>query len=261
MIRTEADKENLQKTLNMMVDWTEKWGMQFNVTKCKVMHVGRENREHSYTMNGVLLSTTTEERDLGVIMTNSLKPSAQCAKAAKTAQTVLGQISRAFQYRDKQTFVQLYKQYVRPHLEVSVQAWSPWLQSDIEKLEKVQRKAVRMVAGMRATDYEGRLKELGLTTLSERRHQTDILQTYKVLTGKDATDPKTWFKLAAEGPRQTRNATGPLNVQANHGRLEVRRNFYSIRVTDSWNRVPNEIKMMTTVEGFKKAYRKHRAEI
>ena len=80
-------------------------------------------------MNGQQLGVTVEERDLGVIMSKNLKPAAQCAKAAKTTQVVLGQISRSFQYRDKLTFVQLYKQYVRPHLEFSSQTWSPWLQA------------------------------------------------------------------------------------------------------------------------------------
>ena len=62
---------------------------------------------------------------------------------------VLGQITRTFQYRDKHVFLQLYKQYVRPHLEFSVQAWNPWLVGDIELLEKVQRRAVSFVQGLK----------------------------------------------------------------------------------------------------------------
>ena len=65
----------------------------------------------------MVLATTKEEKDLGVIMTDRLSPSVQCAKVAKTANAVLGQISRAFHYRDKQIFTGHYKQYVRPHLE------------------------------------------------------------------------------------------------------------------------------------------------
>jgi ribonucleases P/MRP protein subunit RPP40 len=75
-----------------------------------------------------------------VIISDSLKPAAQCAKAAKTAQTVLGQISRAFSFRDKMVFMQLYKQYVRPHLEFGIQAWAPYSAADIEALEKVQKR-------------------------------------------------------------------------------------------------------------------------
>jgi hypothetical protein len=71
-------------------------------------------------MAGQKLDITKEEKDLDVIISDNLKPAAQCAKAAKTAQTVLGQISRAFQYRNKTVFMQLYKQYA--HLEFAVQA-------------------------------------------------------------------------------------------------------------------------------------------
>ena len=93
-------------------------------------------------MNGVELEESKEEKDLGVIVTNKLPVSAQCAKAAKT---VLGQISRAFHFRDKDIFTGLYKQYVRPQLKYAVQAWSPWLEKDKEILESVQKRAARSV--------------------------------------------------------------------------------------------------------------------
>ena len=99
--------------------------MAFNVDKCKVMHISHGNPGHDYTMQKTPLTVTEEERDLGVITSSRLKPRAQCLKAAKTAQVVLGQIARAFNFRDQQVFVQLYVTYVRPHLEFVVQAWSP----------------------------------------------------------------------------------------------------------------------------------------
>ena len=85
-----------------------------------------------YFMGGYKLETTEEERDLGVTRTSKLKPSVQCAKAARTAQMVLGQITRAFHFRDKHVFVQLYK----TQLEFAIQAWSPWSQADKEFLGK-----------------------------------------------------------------------------------------------------------------------------
>jgi hypothetical protein len=91
--------------------------------------------------------------------------------------------------------MQLYKQYVRPHLEFAVQAWSLWLQADIDVLEKVQKWAVSMVSRLISRHYEARLKELGLTMPAERmRRQAD-----------------------------------PLNVRPNHGRLEIRCNAFSVR--------------------------------
>ena len=77
-------------------------------------------------MDGLALARTDEERDIGVVVTNNLKPTAQCKKAAQIANIVFGQILRAFHFRDRHTFLDLYKQQVRPHLEFAVAAWYPW---------------------------------------------------------------------------------------------------------------------------------------
>ncbi len=88
------------------------------------MHVGGNNPEYNYTMRGVKLGKTDEEKDIGVTITKNLKPSVQCEKAAGRATSVLNQIRRNFHYRDRHNFVRLYKQYVRPHLEFASPSWS-----------------------------------------------------------------------------------------------------------------------------------------
>jgi hypothetical protein len=94
----------------------------------------------------------------------ALKPSGQCTRAANTARGVLGQVTRAFHYRDRHVFIQLYKQYVRPNLEFAAPARSPWLVGDIKALEDVQIQAVKMVSGLKSKDYHERLAELGIPT-------------------------------------------------------------------------------------------------
>jgi hypothetical protein len=160
---------------------------------------------------------------------DNLKPAAQCAKAAKVAQTVLGQITRAFQYRDRSIFLQLYKQYVRPHLEFAVQAWSPWHQVDKERLESVQRRAVSMVSGLQGRSYKERLKELRLTTLEERRHHADMLQMYKIRRGDGQLDAVDWFEQAPAAAARTRQNADPLNVRPNVRWLEIQRNAFLVR--------------------------------
>jgi hypothetical protein len=123
------------------------------------MHIGKHNPRHQYTMGGHVLDTTEEERDIGVQMSSNLKPGGQCGKAAMTANRVLGQVSRAFHYGDKDTFVKVYKLYVLPHLDIAVPAWCPWTKTDADALEKVQRRAVNMVSGLKSHDYSERLKE------------------------------------------------------------------------------------------------------
>jgi hypothetical protein len=261
VIRSDSDREELQAALDRLMNWSEVWGMRFNVGKCKVMHIGRHNTRSDYTMAGVTLEKTREERDLGVTVMDTLKPAAECAKAARTANFVLGQITRAFRYRDKRTFVQLYKQYVRPHLEFAVQAWAPWQQADKDLLENVQRRAVRMVSGLRSQDYIGRLKELNMTTLEERRHQADMLHMYKICTGKHGLVKENWFRPPTAAAARTRQYADPLSVRPVHGRLEVRRNFFTVRAGDPWNEIPAGIKRAETVASFKRQYAAFRNEM
>jgi len=87
--------------------------MSFNVDKCHVMHMGRRNLQHEYKMEDKVLKETRLERDVGVMIDESMKPGEHCKKAARTAGAVLNQILKAFHYRDRKTFVGLYKQYVR----------------------------------------------------------------------------------------------------------------------------------------------------
>jgi hypothetical protein len=176
IIEQASDAVELQATLNRLCDWATTWGMAFNVQKCHVMHVGRNNPCAEYTMNGIKLAATEMERDVGVVVSSDLKQAEQCRKAAQTAGAVLGQIHRAFHYRDRYTYLNLYKQYVRPHLEFAAPAWAPWNRGDIACLEKIQERAVEAVSGLRGRTYSERLKELDLPSLEERRREADMVQ-------------------------------------------------------------------------------------
>ena len=176
--------------------------MEFNIKKCKAMHLGFSNQQFRYTMSDQELEVSAEEKDIGVTVTSTMKPSAQCCKAARVANVVLGQIARAFQYRDRHVFKRLYVQYVRPHLEFASQAWSPWHEKDIEALEKVQRRAVGLISGLRGQTYEEKLEELGLQTLQDRRVEADLVLVHKVLTGQCSVKEGEWFrKSEARGQR------------------------------------------------------------
>jgi hypothetical protein len=60
-----------------MNDWAITWKMEFNIGKCKIMHVGRKNKKYDYEINGKKLSITKKEKDLGVLMEGNLKPNSQ----------------------------------------------------------------------------------------------------------------------------------------------------------------------------------------
>ena len=104
-------------------------------------------------------------------------------------------------------FLNLYTALVRPLLEYCVQVWSPHLRKHINRIESVQRRATRMVPELRELPYEERLKKLNLTTLEKRRVRGDLIETYKIITGKEKNNPRKFFPMAPirEGPRSRKH--------------------------------------------------------
>jgi hypothetical protein len=111
-----------------------------------------------------------------------------------------------------------------------------------------------MISGLKGAAYGEKLAELSLTTLEERRHQTDMLQTLKILRGFDRVSSDTWFQRVDTSVRTTRSAADPLNLKPQPARLDIRRNFFSNRVTEPWNLIPSELKNAKTGSFFKRAY-------
>ena len=120
-------------------------------------------------MGGTILSKTGKEKYLGVTMNANMKVSEQCRIAASKGNQFLGMIRRNITHKEKSLIVPLYKAIVRPHLEYCIQAWSRYLRKAIDMLEKIQRRATKLIPELRDLRYEERLKECGLTTLETRR--------------------------------------------------------------------------------------------
>ena len=252
VISGEEDRKKLQEALDQLWRWADRWEMRFNVEKCHVLHLGRHNPRHKYTMNGIQLEVSEKEKDIGVIISENLKPTTHCEKAARTAMAVLHQILRAFSYRDRTVLPRIYAQYVRPHLEFAVQAWAPWQRGEIELLENVQRKMVREVVGLQGITYEERLVELGMDTLEKRRQDQDLVQVFKILKNVDSVNKETWFKqVPEERSHKTRATEGGHNIVRVNSKLEVRRNFFSQRVAEKWNALPLNLKSCKSVKEFR----------
>ena len=94
------------------------------------MHFGHSNPRNAYSLNQNLLEISTEEKDLGVHVSDSFKFSNHISKIAAKANSILGRINRAFENKDKEIIKLLYVSMVRPHLEYAVQSWSPYLRKD-----------------------------------------------------------------------------------------------------------------------------------
>ena len=131
---------------------------------------------------------------IGILVHQSLRPSKHCKKAADMAGAVLRQITKNFHFRDRNIFKKLYVQYVRPHVEFASPVWSPWLEQDIQTLEKVQKKAVGMISGLKGENYIEKCKELKLDTLRLRRDKQDLQEMFKIMNGTGSLNPEDLFR-------------------------------------------------------------------
>ena len=102
----------IKKDLKELEDCTKRWQMPLNASKCKVMHVGRDNPSVDYEINREKLQVVELEVDLGVVISKDLKREGQCSKSVKKANQILGLIARTFISRDKKMMLALYKSLV-----------------------------------------------------------------------------------------------------------------------------------------------------
>ena len=260
VVDNENDQKEFQQDIDGLFAWSQEWQMLFNADKCKMIHFGKNNRHFSYTMGGhapagTVLAADTHEKDVGVIVHESLKPSTQVAKAASKAKQVLGQMTRAVTLRDKVTWPRLYKTYVRPHLEYAVQAWRPWTEDDKATLEKVQEQALRYMTGCEGMSYEQRLAAVKLTTLEARRERGDMIQVWKYLHGQQDVDPSRLFTLKNEvAVRTTRLSSDELALADRNAAHDPRRYSFAVRVVRQWNSLPLEVRSSQSINSFKNSY-------
>ena len=144
----------------------------------------------------------------------------------------------------------LYKTFVRPILESSVSAWSPWERRDIDAMEKIQRRATRMVPAIAGNDYDTRLRMCRLTTLERRRIRGDMIDVFKMLNGHTKVDDD-FFTFASERHNAATRSVTKKCLVSEKCRLDVRKYFYK----PYWNVLPLDIREAdSAVNAFKNLY-------
>ena len=251
-IENEGDKNKLQLDLNNAIEWSNKWQLPFNASKCKIMHLGPNNPHFTYNIDtnndreNLCLQATEEEKDLGVLFDNKLSFRAHILEKVNKANQMVGLIKKTFTNLDPQSFCLLYKSIARPHLEYANVIWRPYLRNDINLIEKVQRRATKCIPTLYNLSYEDRLKSLRLPTLEFRRKRADMIQTFKIIHKKDNLNHDQLFEL---NNNQTRGHQFKLNVK--HAHKNVRKHSFAVRVIKDWNSLPEDTVNADTLNSFK----------
>ena len=244
-------KDAIQQDLYKLQEWTELWNLYFNVSKCKVMHIGKKNPKTEYYMmmegSQRKLDTCAEEKDLGITFDTNMKFDIHISNIVKKANQMLGVIKRTFTFKSKSIFLKLYKALVRSHLEYGNVIWNPHLKRQSIQIERVQRRATKLVPECKDMSYEERLKYLNLHSLKGRRLRGDMIQVYKIFNGLDDLDANKLLPLSTYSG--TRGQGQKLKYR--YSKCDIRKYSFANRVIEHWNNLPLDIKNAKTINTFK----------
>jgi len=181
-----------------------------------------------------------EEKDLGVLVDGKMDMS-------KKASHILGCIKRSVASRSREVILPLYSALVRPHLESCVQLWSSQHKKDMELLEWVQRRAIKMVRCIEHLSSEEKLRELGLFSLEKRRLWGNLIVVFQYLKGAYKKDGEYLFsKACCDGTRGN-----GFKLREGRFRMNIRKKFFILRVVKHWNGLLREAVGAPSLETFK----------
>ena len=130
-------------------------------------------------------------------------------------------------------------------------AWSPVYKKDAEAIERVQRRATKLVPKLKLLPYTERLQKLKLPSMYYRQARGDMIETYKHLTNIYKTD----HPLVRDHGTRTRGHH--LKLKKLVAKSAIRKNFFSVRVVDLWNSLPQEVVSAVSLNSFKNRLDKH----
>ena len=147
-------------------------------------------------------------------------------------------------YREKNLIIPLYKSIVRPHLEYCIQAWRPRLKKDTDKLERVQRRATKLIPELRILSYEDRVQQCKFTTLETRRVRGDQIEVFKITYGIEGLDSGMLFKYRTDNRTQGHSWA----LAKERCKLDIRKYAFPQRRINERNRLPGECVSVNNVQ-------------
>ncbi|GAB0190644.1 hypothetical protein GRJ2_001529700 [Grus japonensis] len=247
VVDTLEGRDAIQKDLDSCERWACVNLMNFNKAKCKVLHMGQGNPKRNYRLGKEWMESSPEEKDLEVLVDDKLNTTQQCALAAQKANHILGCIKRSVTSRSREVILPLCSALVRPHVQYCIRLWGPQYKKDRDLLERVQRRAVKLIRGLEHLCCEDRLRELGLFSLEKRRLQGDLRAAFQYL--------KRAYRKGGEGlfirACSDRTRGNGFKLKKGRFRLDVRKKLFTVRVVRHWNRLPREVVEAPSLEVLK----------
>ena len=187
-IETYNDHLVLQEDINKLFSWSERWQMSFNVQKCYVLSITRKTvwkSCYTYTMSDQDLPVVSSSKYLGVTISDKLKWSDHIKDVTAGSRKVLGLLERNLSQCPEKVKESAFFALVRPKLEYSTPAWNPYLDKDVNELEKIQRRAARFVSGnySQYSSVSEMISRLNWDSLEYRRTMSSLTLFFKIYYG------------------------------------------------------------------------------
>ena len=228
-VQSITDCETLQKNLNKIFNWASAWQLKLNANKTKHLRIGKKRLDFVYQMDGKEIETVDSICDIGVNIQSNLRFTNHCNSLVRKAHFVMRNLFNTFKCHDIKFYVSLYCTYVRPILESSSPIWSPFLKSNIDSIESVQRYFTRRLPGLRDLSYFERLDIVKLETLESRRIKADLFMLYKMTNNCTIVNiPDSYrYSLSTRGNSK--------NLYRFYSKTDTRKHFWVNRVVPKWN--------------------------
>jgi hypothetical protein len=243
----------LQKDLNLLEKWELEWDMQFNPSKCQVVHITKRKQliPTSYYLHDTLLQSVDSAKYLGVDISHDLSWDEHINKTAKKANQTLGFLRRNLKVRSEPLRASAYKALVRPKLEYGSEVWSPHTQIQIDKIEAVQRRSARWIKHDygRKSSVTNMLESLNLRRLELRRIDNRLSLMYKISHNLVAIPIEDYLTLQTRKSRHCHN----LSYRLITATADYYKYSYFPRTVYHWNNLPPDIPSLPTVDLFNSA--------
>jgi hypothetical protein len=251
-IRSEEDQAELQRDLDKLAQWEDKWSMEFHPQKCQVMHVTRKRRpkEHSYSLHGHVLEAVTQAKYLGVTLSSDMRWKTHITNITTKANRSLGFLRRNLRINSTELKSTAYFSLVRPLVEYSSTVWDPFTKADIKQIEQVQRRAARYVLNRphHTSSVGTMLEQLDWPTLEERRRRSRLNMMYKIQNDLVGIDKSNYLQTSSRPSRRTANSQSYLIPQSS---TDYHLHSFFPKTVRDWNALPSDVVSAPILEAFK----------
>ena len=252
-LTSHLQSSTLQNDLRILEKWESDWDMEFNPSKCQVIHVTKRKTPipSQYYLHEVLLESVSSAKYLGVDISADLSWDAHVSRVSNKANQTLGFLRRNLKVKSESIKSLAYQTLVRPQLEYGSEIWSPHTQHLIDQVEAVQRRAARWIKSdyFRTSSVTDMLHTLNLRRLDLRRIDNRLSLFYKAVNNmvEIPTD-----NILIPLTRRSRH-NHPLSYRLISATTDYYKFSFFPRTIFHWNSLPPDIPSLTSVEQFNAA--------